>query len=152
MGTIWVAIPKNHDLSTGPVSPVIVLFPGAGSGDFVGDGITTIGLKAFPTVPPASRPPLFRISEVFADHGLNGWGEGFGFQVDGIPGVTRATTLDNNSSLEFTSGGVDYLGVQLLEHEDGVGTIWLGLPKNHDLDVGPVTPVIVLAPDVVTPQ
>ena len=39
----------------------------------------------------------------------------------------------------------------ILEHEDGVGTIWLAIPKNHDLDTGPVTPVVVLAPDVVTP-
>ena len=62
-----------------------------------------------------------------------------------------ATTLDNHSGLEFTSGGVDYLGLELLEHEDGVGTIWLAIPKNHDLDIGPVTPVIVLAPDTVDP-
>ncbi len=62
-----------------------------------------------------------------------------------------ATTLDNHSGLEFTSGGVDYLGLELLEHEDGVGTIWLAIPKNHDLDIGPVTPVIVLAPDTIDP-
>ncbi|MCH8293329.1 hypothetical protein IH992_19785 [Candidatus Poribacteria bacterium] len=65
--------------------------------------------------------------------------------------VIMATTLDNHSGLEFTSGGVDYLGLELLEHEDGVGTIWLAIPKNHDLDIGPVTPVIVLAPDTVDP-
>ena len=35
-----------------------------------------------------------------------------------------ATTLDNHSGLEFTSGGVDYLGLELLEHKNGVGTIW----------------------------
>ncbi len=62
-----------------------------------------------------------------------------------------ATTLDNHSGFEFTSGGVDYLGLELLEHEDGVGTIWLAIPKNHDLDIGPVTPVIVLAPDTIDP-
>ena len=62
-----------------------------------------------------------------------------------------ATTLDNHSGLQFTSGAVDYIGLNALEHEDGVGTIWSAIPKNHDLDTGPVTPVIVLAPDVVTP-
>lgn len=62
-----------------------------------------------------------------------------------------ATRLDRHSGLQFTSGGVDYIGLEILEHEDGVGTIWLAIPKNHDLDTGPVTPVIVLAPDVVRP-
>ncbi len=62
-----------------------------------------------------------------------------------------STTLDRHSGLEFTSGGTVYLGLEILEHEDGVGTIWLAIPKNHDLDVGPVTPVVVLAPDTVTP-
>ena len=66
--------------------------------------------------------------------------------------VSAAVTLDNHSGLEFTSGGVVYLGLEMLEHEDGVGTIWFAIPKNHDLEVGPVTPVIVLAPDVVTPN
>lgn len=61
------------------------------------------------------------------------------------------TTLDRHSGMQFTSGGVDYLGLEILEHEDGVGTIWLAIPKNHDLETGPVTPVVVLAPDVVTP-
>lgn len=62
-----------------------------------------------------------------------------------------ATTLDRHSGLEFTSGGVNYIGLEILEHEDGVGTIWLAIPKNHDLDVGPVDLKVVLAPDVVTP-
>ena len=62
-----------------------------------------------------------------------------------------ATTLDVHAGVQFTSGAVVYLGLILLEHEDGVGTIWEAIPKNHDLDTGPVTPVIVLAPDVVTP-
>ena len=61
------------------------------------------------------------------------------------------TTLDRHSGLEFTSGGVDYIGLEILEHEDGVGTIWLAIPKNHDLDVSPVDLKVVLAPDVVTP-
>ena len=62
-----------------------------------------------------------------------------------------ATTLDRHSGLQFTSGGVDYIGLEILEHEDGIGTIWLAIPKNHDLDVGPVNTQVVLAPDVVTP-
>ena len=61
------------------------------------------------------------------------------------------TTLDRHSGLEFTSGGVDYIGLEILEHEDGIGTIWLAIPKNHDLDVSPVNTQVVLAPDVVTP-
>lgn len=61
------------------------------------------------------------------------------------------TRLDRHSGLEFTSGGVDYIGLEILEHEDGIGTIWLAIPRNHDLESGPVTPLIVLAPDVVTP-
>lgn len=62
-----------------------------------------------------------------------------------------ATTLDRHSGLEFTSGGVAYLGLELLEHKTGIGSVWLAIPKNHDLDSGPVTPVIVLAPDTVNP-
>ena len=62
-----------------------------------------------------------------------------------------SVTLDRHSGLEFTSGGVDYLGLEILEHEDGVGTIWLAIPKNHDLESSPATPVVVLAPDEVTP-
>jgi hypothetical protein len=62
-----------------------------------------------------------------------------------------ATRLDRHSGLQFTSGGVDYIGLEILEHEDGVGTIWLAIPKNHDLETGPEEMRIVLAPDVVTP-
>ena len=62
-----------------------------------------------------------------------------------------SVTLDRHSGLEFTSGAVVYLGLEILEHEDGVGTIWLAIPKNHDLESSPVTPMVVLAPDEVTP-
>ena len=34
------------------------------------------------------------------------------------PAVEAATRLDNHSGLQFTSGGVDYIGLWLLEHED----------------------------------
>lgn len=69
----------------------------------------------------------------------------------GNEGFKRVTRLDNHSGLEFTSGGVDYIGLDLLEHEDGVGTIWRAIPKNHDLESSPVLIRIVLAPDVITP-
>ncbi len=62
-----------------------------------------------------------------------------------------SVTLDRHSGMEFTSGITVYIGLEILEHEAGVGTIWLAIPKNHDLETGPVTPVVVLAPDVVTP-
>jgi hypothetical protein len=39
----------------------------------------------------------------------------------------------------------------MLRHEPGIGTIWIAIPKNHDLESSPETPRIVLAPDVVTP-
>ncbi len=62
-----------------------------------------------------------------------------------------SVTLDRHSGLEFTSGTTVYIGLEILEHEDGVGTIWLAIPKNHDLESSPVTPQVVLAPDEVTP-
>ncbi len=62
-----------------------------------------------------------------------------------------ATTHDQHSGFQFTSGGVDYVGLELLEHKDGVGSIWLAIPKDHDLETGPVTPVIVLVQGAVTP-
>ena len=72
--------------------------------------------------------------------------------IIGVMVASAEVKLDNHSGLEFTSGGVDYLGLEMLEHEDGVGTIWLAVPKSHDLETGPVTPLIVLAPDAVTPN
>lgn len=69
----------------------------------------------------------------------------------GNGGFKRVTRLDNHSGLQFTSGGVDYIGLKLLEHESGIGTIWFAIPRNHDLETGPVTPLIVLNPDVMTP-
>ncbi len=62
-----------------------------------------------------------------------------------------ATTHDQHSGFQITSGGVDYVGLELLEHKDGVGSIWLAIPKDHDLATGPVTPVIVLVQGAVTP-
>jgi hypothetical protein len=61
------------------------------------------------------------------------------------------TRVRRHSGLEFTSGGIDYIGLEKIGHEDGIGSIWLAIPKNHDLETGPVTPVIVLAPSTVTP-
>jgi hypothetical protein len=63
-----------------------------------------------------------------------------------------ATQLTKHSGLQFTDAfGVVYLGVQLLEEKPGVGSIWLAIPKFHDLDQGPVTPVLVLNPGGLTP-
>ena len=61
-----------------------------------------------------------------------------------------ATTHDRHTGLQFTSGGVDYIGLEFLEHKDGIGSIWLAIPKDHDLETCPVTPVIVLAQGPVT--
>ena len=64
-----------------------------------------------------------------------------------------ATQLTKTSGLQFTDAfGVIYLGIQLLETKPGVGSIWLAIPKFHDLEQGPITPVIVLNPDGSTPQ
>ncbi len=30
----------------------------------------------------------------------------------------------------FTSGGVDYYGLDIVEHEDGIGQIWLAAARN----------------------
>jgi len=51
----------------------------------------------------------------------------------------QATRVDIHAGVEFTSAGIDYLGIELLEHEDSIGTIWLAIPKKHELKVGPVT-------------
>lgn len=122
VGTIWEAIPKNHDLESSPVYPRIVLAP---------DVVTPLSGDLAPNTYEAL---MSNQESSFHD-----------------PEFEAATTLDNHSGLEFTSGGVDYIGLEILEHEDGVGTIWLAIPKNHDLETGPVDFHIVLAPDVVTP-
>jgi len=140
IGLIWFAMFKNHDLTSGPVTPKIVLSPG----DFLepgvspeGDGRTSVGIG----------DRLYAISQVVVDFMLKGWGQGTRFNYGKR---LKATRVDEHSGLQFTSGGVDYLGLDLLQHEDGIGTIWIAIPKNHDLDSSPVSPVIVLAPDVVT--
>jgi hypothetical protein len=56
-----------------------------------------------------------------------------------------------NLPLQFNSVGTIYLALELVQHSAGVGTVWLAIPKSHDLEVGPTTPRYVLAPDVVTP-
>ncbi len=60
------------------------------------------------------------------------------------------TTLEKHSGLEFTSCGADYIGLEFLEHKEGIGSVWLAIPKAHDLATGPVTAVVLLAPDAVT--
>lgn len=58
-----------------------------------------------------------------------------------------AVQLTNTSGLEFADQyGVLYIGLQLLQVVPGSGSIWLAIPKFHDLTSGPITPVIVLSP------
>jgi len=56
-----------------------------------------------------------------------------------------------NVPLEFDSGGTTYLALEMVQHSAGEGTVWLAIPKSHDLQTGPIAPQYVLAPDVVTP-
>ena len=63
-----------------------------------------------------------------------------------------ATQLTKHSGLQFVDMfGVIWIGLQLLQIVPGVGSIWLAIPKFHDLDQGPVQPVVVLNPDGSTP-
>jgi len=66
-----------------------------------------------------------------------------------VPGTypTRFETLP----LEFNSAGTMYLALELVQHNAAIGTVWLAIPKSHNLEVSPVTPQYVLAPDVVSP-
>jgi hypothetical protein len=54
------------------------------------------------------------------------------------------------ASLIFSSGGVDYVALEFLGHVNALGTVWVAVLRNHDLEVGPIQPLVVLAPDVVT--
>ncbi len=207
IGTIWLAIPRNHDFEVGPVTPVFVLAPDVVTGDFIPwpdwiddntNGVQDVGeswvdangngVRDFPSerVKPGGDGrttwrmghKLVAIRDVVTKLGMVGWSRGQEFNylpgdiasqqfLDELPlaelppqqapqslppeNETTATRLDSHAGVQFTSGGVDYQGIEMLQHEDGIGTIWLAVPKNHDLETGPVTPRIVLAPDVVTP-
>jgi len=208
IGTIWLALPRNHDFDTGPSTPVIVLNPDITTGaeipwpDWIDDnsnGVQDPGESWLDTngngvrdLPQEQITPggdgittwkmgtkLVAIREVSKKLGMWGWNRGQEFNYSPGPFLSnefldeleltklppqrlgasrqdpsiplRATRLDWHNGFEFTSGGVDYLGMEMLEHEDGVGTIWLAIPKNHDLETGPVTPLIVLNPDVLMP-
>ena len=107
VGSIWVAIPKNHDLKVGPESIRIV----------------------------------FDTSNKFDD-------------LRGIPGPHwRVDSHDKVfGGLKYTSAAVDYIALEYLVHSQGIGTIWVAMPKNYDLEISPVTPVINLAPSVVKPN
>ena len=183
-GNVWLAVPKNHNMATGPITPLIVLEPG-------GPDMTEIR--------PASRWPVFpsggmgvsvRTNNEFTSSGVDyigleylGLDEGIGSiwvalyknhdletgpstprivldptnmfnDLRGIPGPHwRVDSHDEvYGGLKYTSAAVDYIGLEYLLHFDGIGTIWVAMPKNYDLTLGPVTPVINLAPDVVTPN
>ena len=107
VGSIWVAIPKNHDLKVGPESIRIV----------------------------------FDTSNKFDD-------------LRGIPGPHwRVDSHDKVfGGLKYTSAAVDYIALEYLVHSQGIGTIWVAMPRNYDLEISPVTPVINLAPSVVKPN
>jgi len=55
-------------------------------------------------------------------------------------GSAMAITAD----YQFSSGGVDYIGMEYLSLVPGIGSIWVAMPKNHDLKVGPESIGIVL--------
>lgn len=122
IGNVWLAIPKSHDLSSEPIVPVIVLDPNPP--DVVAPGQTFP--SRFVDITPFPRPrwPLQGSSS----------------------GGTHVV-----APLEFSSAGIDYQTLEFLDHNDGVGTIWAAVITNHALDTAPVAPVIVLAPDTVTP-
>ena len=120
---------------------------------------------------------LVAISEVVEKLGMTGWNRGQEFDyfpgpisseefLDELPlaklppqtspqsappdNEVTSVRVDFHGRVEFTSGSVVYYGIEMLQHVAGVGTIWVAIPKNHDLESVPVAPVIVLAPDVVT--
>lgn len=107
IGSIWVAMPKKHDLKVGPESIGIVLDTSNKFDD----------LRGIPG-------PHWRV------YGIKSVGGG----------------------LTFTSGGVDYSTLEFLTDVTGIGTIWAAIPRMYDLETGPVVPMIVLCPDVVTPS
>jgi hypothetical protein len=67
-------------------------------------------------------------------------------------GDRMAVQLTNTTGLQFADQyGVLYVGLQVLQVIPGKGTIWLAIPKFHDLSQGPITPVIVLDPGGTAP-
>lgn len=210
VGSIWLAIPKNHDFESSPVTPLVVLSPDAIEGDWIpwpdwvddntngvqdegeswvdanGNGVRDSGEAVTPGGDGRTTwrmgNKLVAISEVSRKLGMCGWNRGQEFRYSpparfdsytfldewefkdlppqgkaltspAVPPAIEptATRLDTHAGMAFTSGGVDYLGIELLECEPGIGTIWVAIPKNHDLEAGPVTPLIVLNPDVLRP-
>lgn len=107
IGSIWVALPKYHDLEKGPETPRIVLDP---------------------------------TNKFFDQRGIPGphWRVDSHYKVNG--------------GLKYTSAAVDYIALEYLVHSQGIGTIWVAIPRNYNLMTGPLTPVINLAPDVVKPN
>ena len=47
---------------------------------------------------------------------------------------------------EFTSGGLNWLGIEYLLHDPNWGNVWVAVHKNHDLEMGPIAPMIVFEP------
>jgi microcystin-dependent protein len=183
-GNVWLAVPKNHNLAMGPITPMIVLEP-------LGDDMTEIR--------PEPRWPVRRANvthvAVTTDHeftsgGVNYIGLEYLALDEGIGSIwvalsknhnletgpeTPRIVLDPNNKfvdqrgipgphwrvdrhdrvfggLKYTSAAVDYIALEYLVHFDGIGTVWVAMPRNYDLTLGPVIPVINLAPDVVKPN
>ncbi len=183
-GNFWVAVPKNHNLEMGPVTPMIVIEPfgpnmtdtrptprwsvrpAGGSAiaiatdyEFNSGGVDYIGLE-YLSLDPGIGSIYVAIPK---NHDLKVGPESIRIVLDtsnklddlrGIPGPHwRVDSHDKVfGGLAYTSGGVDYIALEYLVHSQGIGTIWVAIPKNYDLTVGPVTAVINLAPDVVTPN
>jgi len=210
IGTIWLAIPQAHDLSSSAVSPVIVLAPDIVEGDFIPwpdwvddntNGVQDIyeswvdtngnGVRDWPgeRVGPGGDGrttwemghKLVAISSVVDKLGMTGWNRGSEFNY--FPGsissrqfldeldffqmppqsqaadsegdiapLAFGTKLDLKGLHQFSSGGTDYIGLEMIKHEDGIGTIWIAIPESHDLETGPIAPLVVLCPDIVTPN
>lgn len=114
---------------------------------------------------------LVSISRVVRKLGMTGWNRGSEFDYlpgpmealqwlnevpfENLPGIEgghiTSTTVDMHTGMEFMSGGVLYLGIEMLGVAEGLGTIWVAIPKYHDLEASPASARIVLAPDVVNP-
>lgn len=61
-------------------------------------------------------------------------------------GPASGTAAAIATDYEFTSGGVDYIGLEYLALDEGVGSIWVAAAKHHNLESGPEKAVIVLDP------
>ncbi|MHC4641240.1 MAG: phage tail protein [Planctomycetota bacterium] len=183
-GNVWVAVPKNHNLATGPTTPRIVLEPHGGdmtesrpaprwpvrraSGtsiavttddEFTSGGVDYIGLEylALDVGTGSIWVALRKNHDLEKGPGtpmivLDPTNKFIDRRV--IPGPHWRVDSYNKvyGGLKYTSAAVDYIALEYLVHSQGIGTIWVAIPESYNLMTGPLTPVINLAPDVVTPN